>query len=167
MTAEELAEVLKVVNANRPQVTQTLNFNAPVGQQIAHVDKIEAHFDKDMGMQIADIDVLSGEKGVCQKDVLRIVSFDAFITELSKSDRIKAKLHELAEHKEKPKERMKPFRAAMDAGVMTKPSWEAFKKEFGQDFISSKASFDDYLRKDKTPYEGGDYDKMIEDFKDI
>ncbi len=40
MTAEELAEVLKTVNANRPQVTQTMNFNAPIGQQIAHVDKI-------------------------------------------------------------------------------------------------------------------------------
>lgn len=52
MTAEELLEILKVVNANRPQVSQTMNFNAPIGQQIAHVDKIEAHFDKDMGMQI-------------------------------------------------------------------------------------------------------------------
>ena len=40
MTAEELAEVLKTVNANRPQVTQTMNFNAPVGQAIAHVDAI-------------------------------------------------------------------------------------------------------------------------------
>lgn len=53
MTAEEIAELLKAVNANRPQVTQTLNFNASVGQQIAHVDKIEAHFDKDMSMQVA------------------------------------------------------------------------------------------------------------------
>lgn len=30
----------------------TFHFHAPVGQQIAHVDKIEAHFDKDMGMHI-------------------------------------------------------------------------------------------------------------------
>lgn len=59
MTAEELAEVLKTVNANRPQVTQTMNFNAPIGQQIAHVDKIEAHFDKDMGMQILNADEVS------------------------------------------------------------------------------------------------------------
>lgn len=59
MTAEELAEVLKTVNANRPQVTQTMNFNAPIGQQIAHVDKIEAHFDKDMGMQIANVEEMS------------------------------------------------------------------------------------------------------------
>lgn len=33
--------------------TITNNFNAPIGQYIAHVDKIEAHFDKDMTMHIA------------------------------------------------------------------------------------------------------------------
>lgn len=32
----------------------TFNFNAPVGQSIAHVDKLEAHFDKDMTMQVVD-----------------------------------------------------------------------------------------------------------------
>ena len=54
MTSEEIAELLKAAVQARPQVTQTFNFNAPVGQQIAHVDRIEAHFDKDMGMQIAN-----------------------------------------------------------------------------------------------------------------
>ena len=36
----------------------TFNFNAPVGQNIAHVDKLEAHFDKDMTMQVVDTDSL-------------------------------------------------------------------------------------------------------------
>lgn len=54
MTPEEISELLKTAVQARPQVTQTLNFNASVGQQIAHVDKIEAHFDKDMGMQVAN-----------------------------------------------------------------------------------------------------------------
>lgn len=58
MTAEELEAVLKAVNANRPQ--QTMNFNAPIGQQIAHVDKIEAHFDKDMKMEIAGAEEVVG-----------------------------------------------------------------------------------------------------------
>ena len=35
-------------------ISFTFNFNAPVGQNIAHVDKIEAHFDKDMTMQVVD-----------------------------------------------------------------------------------------------------------------
>lgn len=53
MTREEIEEIMRLANASRPQVNQTFNFNAPIGQHIAHVDKIEAHFDKDMGMQIA------------------------------------------------------------------------------------------------------------------
>ena len=36
----------------------TFNFHAPVGQQISHVDKLEAHFDKDMTMQVVDTDAL-------------------------------------------------------------------------------------------------------------
>ena len=39
---------------------QDLNFNAPIGQQIAHVDKIEAHFDKDMKMEIAGAEEVAG-----------------------------------------------------------------------------------------------------------
>lgn len=33
-------------------IQQTFNYYAPIGQQIAHVDKIVAHFDKNMGMQV-------------------------------------------------------------------------------------------------------------------
>ena len=36
----------------------TFNFNAPVGQNIAHVEKLEAHFDKDMTMQIVDTNAM-------------------------------------------------------------------------------------------------------------
>ena len=54
MTHEEMTELLKLMNESRPKITQTFHFNAPIGQQIAHVDKIEAHFDKDMTMQVYD-----------------------------------------------------------------------------------------------------------------
>ena len=37
----------------------TFNFNAPVGQNIAHVDKLEAHFDKEMTMQVVDTATLA------------------------------------------------------------------------------------------------------------
>lgn len=40
----------------------TFNFNAPVGQNIAHVDKLEAHFDKDMTMQVVDTATLCREE---------------------------------------------------------------------------------------------------------
>jgi hypothetical protein len=40
----------------------TFNFNAPVGQNIAHVDHLEAHFDKDMTMQVVDTASLAREE---------------------------------------------------------------------------------------------------------
>lgn len=63
MTKEEIEEIMRLANAGRPQVNQTFNFNAPIGQQIAHVDKIEAHFDKNMGMQIAMAEDVSETPG--------------------------------------------------------------------------------------------------------
>ena len=40
--------------SNERNINFTFNFNAPVGQNIAHVDKVEVHFDKDMTMQVVD-----------------------------------------------------------------------------------------------------------------
>ena len=37
----------------------TFNFHGPVGQQISHVDKLEAHFDKDMSMQVVDANAMT------------------------------------------------------------------------------------------------------------
>ena len=36
-----------------------IHFNAPVGNYIAHVDNLEAHFDKDMTMQVVDTDAMT------------------------------------------------------------------------------------------------------------
>lgn len=44
---------------DKPVIQQTNNYYAPIGQQINHVDKIEAHFDKDMGIQVDGHDIMS------------------------------------------------------------------------------------------------------------
>lgn len=44
--------------SNEKTINFTFNFNAPVGQNIAHVEKLEAHFDKDMTMQVVDTNAL-------------------------------------------------------------------------------------------------------------
>lgn len=56
----------------------TFNFNAPVGQNIAHVDKLEAHFDKDMTMQVVDTASLCREEvksspRLCHDELVRAV----------------------------------------------------------------------------------------------
>lgn len=40
--------------SNEKNVNFNFNFYAPVGQNIAHADKVEVHFDKDMSMQVVD-----------------------------------------------------------------------------------------------------------------
>ena len=44
----------KTLNKTMNTLNFTFHFNAPVGQNIAHVDTLEAHFDKDMTMQVVD-----------------------------------------------------------------------------------------------------------------
>jgi hypothetical protein len=44
--------------SNRNNFHFTFNFHAPVGQQIARVDKLVAHFDKDMTMQVVETDAM-------------------------------------------------------------------------------------------------------------
>lgn len=43
---------------DKPVIQQTNNYYGPIGQQINHVDKIEAHFDKNMGMQVDGQDIM-------------------------------------------------------------------------------------------------------------
>ena len=47
--------------SNEKTINFTFNFNSPVGQNIAHVDKLEAHFDKEMTMQVVDTVALCRE----------------------------------------------------------------------------------------------------------
>ena len=63
-------------NNEKPVVQQTFNFYGPIGQQIAHVDKIEAHFDKDMGMVVNGQDVSAGSQPMCAED-------DSLVDEIS------------------------------------------------------------------------------------
>lgn len=37
---------------DKPTIQQTINYFGNIGQQINHVDTIEAHFDKNMGIQV-------------------------------------------------------------------------------------------------------------------
>lgn len=45
------------VKNDKPTIQQTFNYYAPIGQQIAHVDKIVAHFDKNTGIKVDGQDI--------------------------------------------------------------------------------------------------------------
>lgn len=81
------------------------------------------------------------------------------------ADAVVNRITGLIGYEEKPKNIMRPIRAAMDAGVLHRPSWDAFTYEYGEDKIKSSTSFNDYTNPDKQPYYGESYQTLVDDFK--
>jgi hypothetical protein len=87
-------------------------------------------------------------------------SFAEAVVNTAKVDEVVRLLKELMEGKTKPRDVMMPVRAAMDAGVIRRPTWEEFRGEFGKDRLKSKTSLSDYTNLDNQPYVGTDFDAM-------
>jgi hypothetical protein len=94
-----------------------------------------------------------------------VSSFVSTVINPRKVDIIISRLHVLMEGKTKPKDVMMPIRAAIDAGVIRRPTSEEFYDEFGKERVKGKSSVDDYTNPDKTPYTGSDYLALVEEFK--
>lgn len=74
----------------------TFHFHAPVGQQIAHVDKIEAHFDKDMNMQVMNTDGVVPtviESDPATKSVQSNIALFRYIHPSVTDDAVRLKVH--------------------------------------------------------------------------
>ena len=85
----------------------------------------------------------------------------------SRADAVTVLLRQLMEGKQKPKDVLMPVRAAMDAGVIRRPTWEEFVQEFGAYRLKSKSSFSDYTNPDKSPYTGADFEAMKSQFRQL
>ena len=83
------------------------------------------------------------------------------------ADSVVAKISELIAMESKPKNIMRPIRAAMDAGVLYRPSWDAFVEEYGPNKVSSKSSLNDYTNPDTEPYTGKSYNTLVDVFRDF
>ena len=93
--------------------------------------------------------------------------FTPVVIDASKAPQVIILLRQLMEGKTKPKDVLMPVRAAMDAGVIRRPTWEEFYKEFGSYRLKSKTSFSDYTNPDKSPYTGADFQMMKEKFSQL
>ena len=65
-----------------------IHFNAPVGNYIAHVDKLEAHFDKDMSMQVVDTDAMTNTdegEAPCLPEILCTPQAEALLAKLRRA----------------------------------------------------------------------------------
>ena len=69
--------------------------------------------------------------------------------------------------KDKPKLMVMPIRAAMDAGVLTRPTYEEFKRVFDPDGKVSKSTYNENTNPENKPYDGIAYDTLVQKFKDL
>lgn len=84
----------------------------------------------------------------------------------SKAQEVIALIHRFLKGKTNPKDVAMPFRAAMEAGVIRRPTYGEFVSEFGEGRIS-KSMFEGCCRPDNNPYFGEAYDKMVEMFQQL
>ena len=96
-----------------------------------------------------------------------ISPFTPAVIDTTKADAVIALLRQLMEGKTKPKDVLMPVRAAMEAGVIRRPTWEEFCQEFGSYRLKSKTSFSDYTNPDNSPYTGADFQMMKEKFRQL
>ena len=96
-----------------------------------------------------------------------ISPFTSAVIDTAKADAVIALLRQLMEGKTKPKDVLMPVRAAMEAGVIRRPTWEEFCQEFESYRLKSKTSFSDYTNPDNKPYTGADFQMMKEKFRQL
>lgn len=92
------------------------------------------------------------------------MGFAAAVIDNAKAEAVIELLRRLMIGKQKPKDVMMPVRAAMEAGVIRRPTWEEFCSEFGIDLLKSKSSFSDYTNPARKPYEGEDFEALKSQF---
>ena len=122
METTELTELLRAVSASRPNVSQTMNYYAPIGQQIAHVDRIDAHFDRNMGISVEGVEEVGDE----QTDIPECLQ-----TEKAQAMWSAARSHGWVDERLQPAISMK--KAAIMASVMAdelglEPRWKPFEQ---------------------------------------
>lgn len=80
-------------------------------------------------------------------------------------DKINAFL--IGKDKEHPREIMMPFRAAIDAGILHRPSFKQLKQLFPDSCPKNKSSVSYYTNTSIKPYESQAYKNMVEEFKKL
>ena len=122
---------------------------------------------KDGLWHTADVEEAEYEEVIVSEEPPMSSPFTPAVIDTTKAEAVIALLRQLMESKTKPKDVLMPVRAAMDAGVIRRPTWEEFCQEFGSYRLKSKTSFSDYTNPDNKPYAGADFGMMKDKFRQL
>jgi hypothetical protein len=91
--------------------------------------------------------------------------FKSLVTKPECADKVVRRLHELSDGKLKPKDMLMPFRAAIEAGAIRRPTWAEYGSEFGFK-RTSKTSLSDYTDPMKNKFDDEpQFWAMVDDFR--
>ena len=94
-------------------------------------------------------------------------SFSSAIKIPQKEEMIIRRIHQYIGKETKPKDVVMPIRAAMEAGVIRRPTWSEFNAEFGKNGVTSKSSFSEYTKPETLKYDEKAFFIMVEEFKKL
>ncbi len=107
-------------------------------------------------------------KAVKPEEENKLKGFAVVVTVPKKADTVVKMLHEFMAGKEKPKDIVMPIRAAMQAGIIRRPSWGEFCEEFVDKIkYIKKSSYNDYTNIYTPFYKGEDYNVLLRHFKEL
>lgn len=91
--------------------------------------------------------------------------FMAVVINKEKATDVLTLLHQYMKGKSKPKDIMRPVRAAIEAGVIRRPTFGEFRAEFGSIMDKRKTSFSNYTNTEMAHFIGdGQFEKMKDAF---
>ena len=103
-------------------------------------------------------------KELMKKQGAQSEAFKMLVVKPECADKVVGRLHELSDGKLKPRDILMPFRAAMEAGAIRRPTWAEYGAEFGFK-RSSKTSLSDYTDPTKNKFaDEPQFWEMVEDF---
>ena len=116
------------------------------------------------GMFDEEVNMLKRKLGV--RNYNPTASVFPFINDSKNADLILSKIKKYQSGKTKAKDLAMPVRAAIDAGVIRRPSFCEYDdvEEFAK---IPKSSLSDYTKPDLHPYDGAAYENIVKEFKNI
>lgn len=116
------------------------------------------------GMFDEEVNMLKRKLGV--RNYNPTASVFPFINDSKNADLILSKIKKYQSGKTKAKDLAMPVRAAIDAGVIRRPSFCEYDDVEGFAKIP-KSSLSDYTKPDLHPYDGAAYENIVKEFKNI
>lgn len=103
-----------------------------------------------------------------KKEEIHESTMMAAVIKKEKTTEIISLIHQYMSGKTKPKDILRPLRAAIDAGAIRRPSLQEYIGEFGSDKKKLKTSLSNYTNPQEHPFDGDEqFTEMVKKFREI